>query len=94
MGGAERATGRIKEAASTVSCQLHIVTDADGERRDLCRVHVPPSSFPVDAEVKVDKDGGAKQRMAFYVRIGNGTREITDPDEKARHIAMRWSAAD
>lgn len=85
----------VKEAAaSTVTCQLHTLTDADGERRDLCRVHAPPSSFPVDAEVKVDKGGGAKQRTAFYVRIGNGTREITDPDEKARYIAMRWSAAD
>jgi type I restriction enzyme R subunit len=74
-------------AASSVSTQIHTV---DG--RDLCRVHVPPSSFPVDASVKIDKAGQLVKKTAFYVRIGNGTREISDPTEKQKYIASRWSA--
>ncbi len=74
-------------AASTVSTQMHTV---DGE--DLCRVHVPPSSFPVDANVKVDKGGQLVKKTAFYIRIGNGTREITDPAEKQKYIASRWGS--
>lgn len=72
-------------AASAVSAQVHTV---DG--RDLCRVHVPPSGFPVDAQVKVDKSGQVLKKFAFYIRVGNGTREITDPAEKQKYIASRW----
>jgi type I restriction enzyme, R subunit len=72
-------------AASSVSAQLHTIDGAD-----LCRVHVPASSFPVDAEVVVDKGGQLQKKTAFYVRIGNGTREITDPAERQKYIATRW----
>jgi type I restriction enzyme R subunit len=72
-------------ATASVSMQIHTV---DGQ--DLCRVHVPPSSFPVEATVKVDKAGQLVTKTAFYVRIGNGTREISDPDEKQRYLASRW----
>ena len=75
-------------AASTVSTQLHTVDGAD-----LCRVHVPPSSFPVEATVKVDKGGQQAKKTAFYVRVGNGTREITEPAEKQKYIASRWGTA-
>ncbi len=71
--------------ASTVSTQLHTI---DGN--DVCRVHVPPSSFPVDANVVVDKGGQLLKKAAFYVRIGNGTREITDPAERQKYLALRW----
>jgi hypothetical protein len=71
-----------------VSTQLHTV---DGD--DLCRVHVPPSSFPVDANVVVDKGGRLEKRSAFYVRVGNGTRAITDPAERQKYIADRWGGA-
>lgn len=74
-------------AAATVSTQIHTV---DGE--DLCRVHVPPSAFPVEARVKVGKGGQTVKKTAFYVRIGNGTREVADPDEKQKFIASRWGA--
>jgi len=74
-------------AASSVATQLHTV---DGD--DVCRVHVPPSSFPVDAEVVVDKAGQLQRKTAFYVRIGNGTREISDPAERRRYIASRWGS--
>ena len=72
-------------AASTVSTQIHTI-----DANDLCRVHVPPSSFPVDAKVLVEKGGQQQKRTAFYVRIGNGTREITDSAERQKYIASRW----
>jgi type I restriction enzyme R subunit len=73
--------------ASTVSTQLHTV---DGD--DVCRVHVPPSSFPVDATVTVDKGGQLLKKTAFYVRIGNATREITDTGERQKYVASRWGS--
>jgi len=75
-------------AASTVSSQIHTI---DGD--DICRVHVPPSTFPVDTEVVVDKGGQLQKKTAFYVRIGNGTREITDPAERQKYVAARWGTA-
>jgi type I restriction enzyme R subunit len=30
---------------------------------------------------------------AFYVRLNNETREITDADEKQKYIAQRWGTA-
>ena len=74
-------------AASSVSVQLHTV---DGH--DLCRVHVPPSSFPVDAHVVVDRKGQLEKKTAFFVRIGNGTRDITDATERQRYVAQRWGS--
>ena len=32
------------------------------------------------------------KKTAFYIRIGNGTREITDPAEKQKYIASRWGS--
>lgn len=75
-------------AASTVSTQIHTV---NGD--DVCRVHVPPSSFPVDAHVVVEKSGQLQKKTAFYIRIGNGTREITDPAERQRYVSSRWGVA-
>jgi predicted HTH transcriptional regulator len=72
-------------AASSVSSQTHTVDGAD-----LCRVHVPPSTFPVDANVKVDKGGQLVKKTAFYIRVGNGTREIGEPAEKQKYLADRW----
>ena len=69
--------GLGETAASNVAIQLHAV---DG--RDLCRAHVPPSAFPVDANVAVDRGGQLEKKTAFYVRIGNGSREITDAGER------------
>jgi type I restriction enzyme R subunit len=72
--------------AANVSVQVHSV---DG--KDVCRVHVRPSSFPVDAKVTVEKKGQMEKKVAFYVRLANGTRELTDPDERQRYVADRWS---
>ena len=75
-------------AASTVSTQMHTV---NGD--DVCRVHVPPSTFPVDAHVVVEKNGQLQKKTAFFVRIGNGTREIADPAERQRYVSSRWGVA-
>lgn len=74
--------------ASSVSALLHTV---DGV--DLCRVHVSPSGFPVEATVPVEKGAQGSRRTAFYVRIGNGTLEITDATERQRYVAARFGAA-
>lgn len=60
---------------------------------DLWRVHVHPSAHPVHAQVTtIDKNGQHTTKRRFYIRIGNGTREITDKDETQRYIAGRWTA--
>ncbi|MBA2316508.1 MAG: putative DNA binding domain-containing protein [Euzebyales bacterium] len=72
-------------AAASVSTQIHTI---DGD--DVCRVHVPPSGFPVQASVVVDTGGHLHEETAFYVRIGNGTRDIAAAEERQRYIASRW----
>jgi type I restriction enzyme R subunit len=59
--------------------------------KDLCRVHVKPSSFPVEATVvEVDKKGQHVEKKLFYGRFGNGTRAITDPTERERYKVQVW----
>jgi len=59
--------------------------------RDLCRVHVKPSSFPVEAEVvEVDRNGQHVKKNVFYGRFGNGTRAITDPSDRERYKVQVW----
>ena len=67
----------------------HEVLEVGG--KDLCRVHVRPSAFPVDAEVvEVDRQGQHNKKTAFYGRFGNGTREIADPAERDRYRLQVW----
>ncbi len=67
----------------------HEVLEVGG--RDLCRVHVRPSAFPVEAEVvEVDGKGQHKKKVAFYGRFGNGTREISEPAERDRYRMQVW----
>ncbi len=73
-------------AATNVSSQIHTVGGAG-----VCRVHVKPSSHPVHATVTtVAPDGTHEKTSRFYVRIGNGTREMTDDAEQQKYIAGRW----
>ncbi len=73
-------------AATNVVTQLHSI-----EGRDLARVHVKPSGVPVDATVTVvDKQGQHTKKTAFYVRVGNGTKELDDT-ETAKYITGRWA---
>jgi hypothetical protein len=46
--------------------------------------------LPVDANVVVDKGGRLEKRSPSYVRVGNGTRAITDPAERQKYTADRW----
>lgn len=72
-------------AATNVSTQIHTI---DG--RDLARVHVNPSGVPVDATVTVvDKQGQHAKKTAFYVRVGNGTKELVE-SERVKYVAGRW----
>ncbi len=73
-------------AASNVSSEI---LEVGG--KDLCRVHVKPSSFPVDAEVvEVDKNGQHIKKTVFYGRFGNGTRAIIDPAERELYKTQVW----
>jgi type I restriction enzyme R subunit len=59
--------------------------------KDLCRVHVRPSSFPVEATVvEMDKNGQHVKKKLFYGRFGNGTRPITDSTERERYQLQVW----
>lgn len=71
-------------AATNVTTQIQTV-----DEMDLCRVHVRPCGFPVDAAVTVEVKGQMEQKTAFYVRVGNGTKELDDA-EKAKYISQRW----
>jgi type I restriction enzyme, R subunit len=75
-------------AAANVTIQMHSI---NGD--DLCRVHVRPSAFPVEATVTVDNNGQFEKKTIFYVRVANGTRPITDPEERQKYIASRWAAS-
>jgi type I restriction enzyme R subunit len=58
---------------------------------DLCRVHVEPSGHPVHAEVtKVDQSGSHSKQTAFFIRLANGTKEISNEREIQRYIAQHW----
>jgi type I restriction enzyme R subunit len=72
-------------AAANTTTQIHTV---DG--LDIARVHVRPSGVPVDATVTiVDKQGQHNKKTMFYVRVGNGTKDL-DEQEKAKYVAGRW----
>ncbi len=59
--------------------------------KDLCRVHIKPSGFPVEAEVvEVDRSEQHLKKRVFYGRFGNGTRAITDPTERERYKLQVW----
>jgi len=71
-------------AAANMSAQMHTV---DGN--DVCRVHVRPSGFPVEATVVVDRKGRLEAEEGFYVRIDNGTKKL-DAVQKEKYIKARW----
>ncbi|MEU0530910.1 RNA-binding domain-containing protein [Amycolatopsis tolypomycina] len=73
--------------AANVSRQMH---DIDG--KSVCRIHVHPSGFPVDARVTVEKKGQQHKETKFFVRTGNSTRALDEP-EKAKYVLSRWPAS-
>ena len=73
-------------AATEVSTQFHTI---DG--KDVCRVHVRPCGFPVDATVIVDQKSQLVKEIGFYARAGNGTRKLNSV-EREKYIASRWGS--
>lgn len=71
-------------AAANVTTQIHTVDDAD-----VCRVHVRPSGFPIDAKVTIDKAGQMIKKAMFYVRISNSTLSL-DGTERTKYLLSRW----
>lgn len=68
-------------AAANVS---HEILEVGG--KDLCRVHVKPSAFPVEANVvEVDGKGQHVKKRLFYGRFGNATRPVTDSEELEKY---------
>ena len=60
---------------------------------DICRVHVKPCGFPVEAKiVTVDKKGQHAKKTCCYFRLNNGTSPplAADDPEWQRYIAQRW----
>ncbi len=61
------------------------------EGKDICRVHVRPSGFPVEAKVTIiDKQGQHVKQTNRYARINNGTHKFTKEDEWEKFKSQRW----
>jgi len=75
----------LHRQASYVTTQMHTV---DGN--DICRVHIKPCGFPVDAKVTEIKKGQHVKAENFYTRINNGTHKFIDDDQKQKYISQRW----
>lgn len=71
-------------AATNVRPQIHHV-----DVGDVCRIHVDPCGFPVDATVLHDVNGQYVKKTQFFVRIANGTKALSD-DERQKYIGQRW----
>lgn len=72
-------------AATNVAAVAHTV-----DEKDLWRVHVRPSAFPVEATVTVDVKGQFERKTSFFVRIGNATRSL-EADEREKYVLGRWT---
>ena len=56
----------------------------------ICRVHVKPSGFPVEATVSLLEKGQKVTKTARFLRINNGTHEFKDDDEWEKFKSQRW----
>jgi type I restriction enzyme, R subunit len=72
-------------AAANVTSEILTI---DGH--DLCRVHVRPSKFPVEATVTYLKNGQHEKKTQLFVRFGNATKPITDTDEAEKFKLQIW----
>ncbi|MEZ5341782.1 MAG: putative DNA binding domain-containing protein [Acidimicrobiales bacterium] len=59
----------------------------------VCRVHVRPCGFPVEATVTLPENGQNVTKTARYVRINNGTHEFKNDDEWQKYVSQRWPGA-
>ena len=72
-------------AAANVTTEMLTV---DG--KDLCRVHVLPSNYPVEATVTYVTNGQHEKKIQLFGRFGNATKPITDPDEADKFKLQIW----
>ncbi len=83
----------ILEGAVGIAATANVSSEmASVDGNDVCRVHVEACGHPVRAQIrKADKHGNQSRHDAFFVRLANGTREITDETEVQRYIQQRWT---
>ena len=75
-------------AAAIANVTTEIV-DIDG--KDICRVHVKPCGFPVEAKVTIiDKKGQHIKQTNRYARINNKTHKFSSDDEWEKFKSQRW----
>ena len=73
-------------AIANVTTEIYTV---DG--KDICRVHVRPSGFPVEAKVTViDKQGQHVKQTNRYARINNATHKFVKDDQWEKFKQQRW----
>ena len=61
------------------------------DTKDICRVHVKPCGFPVEAKVtEVDKKSQHRKKFLFYTRVNGQTIAITDETERQKYLSQRW----
>ena len=100
------ATGEVCETLETASVTtiaafansrdggtLPIGVADHGSVTGLERDDVSLAKKGVEAQVTVDQGGQLVRNTAFFVRLGNGTREIHDADERQRYVGARWGSA-
>ena len=64
------------------------------DSKDICRVHVKPCGFPVEAKVtEVDKKGQHSKKSLFYTRVNGQTIAIADEAERQKYLSQRWPTA-
>lgn len=79
--------GQIIENAVGIAAAANATTEVVSPNGDqICRVHVEPSGHPVTATVTVKGDKGQFAKEAFFIRLNNGTREITDAQERENYF--------
>lgn len=73
-------------AMANVTTEIYTV---DG--KDICRAHVRPCGFPVDAKVTIiDNKGQHIKQTNRYARINNKTHKFQSDDEWEKFKSQRW----
>lgn len=71
--------------AANVTTEMLVV-----DSKHLCRVHVQPSKFPVDATVTYVKKGQHEKRTEFFFRFGNQSKAVKDPTQIEQLKLQVW----
>ena len=86
---------KLKNALGAAAVSFVTTEIVSVEGKDICRVHVKPCGFPVDAKVTIiDSKDQHKKQTNFYARINNATHKFTDEEEKQKYIGQRWAGGE